>query len=558
MTLQNASTQEIIAPESADGTGEGSIFAMLDDLANRLKANLGLSAQQIALEFERQQGAATTKSVEAFKYFIQGYELSQIKILNDQAIPFFEKAVAADPQFGMAYVFLSSSELYLGRYKECRVHIQKAFDVRQHATERERYVIEAEYYQIMSEKTWDKAIDAFTKLLNLYPWDGIGNGDLGFTFAKMEEWDKAIERYEVLRRYNVSDSVNYLNLAVCSIGLGQFEKAKDVLEGYLNKFGDNSYLRAFLGSVYYLLGNSGKAKEEINRAYAQTPELDKRYKFYFSLWTRDYIAAQSLLRELGPQTGLMGPRSIYFALQGKLKEAKENMDSDTETSKNVNNADLATTGWLFSAHLLEKIGDYSDALSACDSGLRGGKELENIWDQCLAFYRRGVIQARQGDLVKAERTAEELRKTIESGPAQKRIYYYNALLGLIALLKRKSSQSQDYLQKAVALATIEGVIWFYPRPEFLDYLAEAYAQAGRWPEAQKAYEGIQSLKYPIVTEPGNAIIYVRSFYRLGQVLERKGDKAGAAARYRQFLDLWKDADAGLPEVADAKKRLAGL
>ncbi len=86
-------------------------------------------------------------------------------------------------------------------------------------------------------------------------------------------------------------------------------------------------------------------------------------------------------------------------------------------------------------------------------------------------------------------------------------------------------------------------------------MARALYASGDLEKARKTYEKIALLT---IGRFADGDIYAKAFYMLGKIAEQQGDKARAVTNYRKFLDLWKDADPGLPEVPDAKARLTAL
>ena len=81
---------------------------------------------------------------------------------------------------------------------------------------------------------------------------------------------------------------------------------------------------------------------------------------------------------------------------------------------------------------------------------------------------------------------------------------------------------------------------------------EALMSAGRSTEAVGAIDTL--LGAPAIW-PDQAVVL--RLWR-GRMLERLGRAAEAAAAYREFLRLWKDADPGTPEIDEAKAALARL
>ncbi|MDH5384654.1 MAG: tetratricopeptide repeat protein, partial [Candidatus Aminicenantes bacterium] len=119
------------------------------------------------------------------------------------------------------------------------------------------------------------------------------------------------------------------------------------------------------------------------------------------------------------------------------------------------------------------------------------------------------------------------------------------------------SKAIEYFTEAISLLPYQyGMDPFTnDQANFVEHLASAFYESGDMERAREEYEKILTFT---MGKLYSGDIYARSLYWLGRIYEEKGQKSKAIENYEQFLDLWKDADPGFPEVDDARKRLAGL
>jgi len=120
--------------------------------------------------------------------------------------------------------------------------------------------------------------------------------------------------------------------------------------------------------------------------------------------------------------------------------------------------------------------------------------------------------------------------------------------GAIAFFERYPPLLEPIIQLTWAL-----ILYNSANPQ--EILARAYLQKGDLDKAISEYEKL-SVFDPI--SKCKHLINPKNYYRLARIYEQRGQKAKAIEHYEKFLDLWKDADPGIAEVEDARKRLAGL
>jgi serine/threonine protein kinase/Flp pilus assembly protein TadD len=558
--IQEISSGKNRASDRVEGQGEASIFSMVDEITRHVKRDFDLSQEQIAGDVDREIGTITTRSAEAFKYYSQGRQAFN-EGEYQRSIALMERAVAADPEFAMAYrsIAVAYNNMYLQeKYEE---FIQKAYELSNRLPDKERYIIEGDFFS-RAQTTYDKAIETYNKLLELYPDDPIGNNNLAIIYMDLEQWDKAIERFKTALRHIDSDVHSILGLAAAYRNSGQYDKAVAVILDFIESHHDSDELRRGLSLIYTGQRKFDMALMEVDRALSLNPEVGANYfirgnifflQGEFEAARREYAQLVEKERPVARVLGTVGLRSLDL-IHGKFADTIELSKRGISICQSFDQK-----GWEFNLRLklgeiYTNTGKWGNAIREFDKAQQISEERGDLKEQWLILIDRGRYFLKRGFVEDALKISEELKKLIESGLMENAMREYDYLMGLIEYQKNNYAGALEYLNNARNMLPPEGDPWD-GHVRFFFALGRVHHKAGNLIAAQEAYESIVPMTFGRSLYPE---IYARSFYELGKVLQEQGNKAQAMENYEKYLDLWRDADPGIAEVEDARRRLSRL
>jgi DNA-binding winged helix-turn-helix (wHTH) protein/tetratricopeptide (TPR) repeat protein len=171
-----------LSEEAAD---QDAILPAVHRLARHVRDTVGETELPVVNGNEELE-KVTTPSLRALQFYSKGIALiNQNEWVAGQEM--FSRAVQEDPEFASAHVYLAHCYNNAGNSKEAAAHFEKAFELADQTTDRERYFILGSYFGFKNDLA--RSIEAYQVLVQLYPDDfwGVNNLASGLMDAGRED-----------------------------------------------------------------------------------------------------------------------------------------------------------------------------------------------------------------------------------------------------------------------------------------------------------------------------------------------------------------------------------
>jgi tetratricopeptide (TPR) repeat protein len=395
-TLEETANGKVLGAETVQGEGEASFHTMVDDLGRKVKAGLQLTSREIAADVDRDVGKITTGSPEAYKLYARGRAYHMDRDYKN-SIALMEKAVAIDPEFAMAYRSMGAAYSNWGFRTKSEEYRRKAMTFVDRVSDRERGLVEGNYYS-RSEKTYDKAIEAYRKVLELYPDDSMANNGLGLIYGYIEEVEKSAEQYALCVNQPGAPYLPYGNLVSSYARMGRYDEARQLLEGYLKTSPDSAAAHNDLASVFQFEGRYDLAQTEADKAFALNPTSLPIMATLgeIAMLNGDFARAEVEFQRLvaaGLQAKMAYLRRALvclYAAQGKYEKALEQIALVSDEAQKAGEPAWLGPFNFFASLVFNTAGRYPEALKAVEQAYNIAEAGENIGLMRTALMGKGT------------------------------------------------------------------------------------------------------------------------------------------------------------------------
>jgi len=566
-----AATKRSLKTAQASGDGAGSILkTQIDEISRTISRGRGLAA----LKAEKPQPKiidVTTGSLEAYNAYLRGRDELE-RFFGADARRSLEKAVSLDPEFAVAYLFLSRANNELSDYKARDEALEKARQYAGKASEKERLYIEAACAG-MIEQDGAKQFRLLQQLVGKFPGEKQAYYDLGRYYNSRRSYPEALAAYEKALELDPGFGAALNEIAYTHVKMGQPAKGIPYLERYAAAYPGDPNPVDSLAELLMRTGKLDASVAKFKQVLAAQPD------FYLSWSSLAYVYA---LQENYPEamrcldervarapagaahTAGIWLRAYYRYLLGQWDAAlKDFKDIKAQAERGGVEYLTLVTNWVLIFVQVDR-GEFDEARKNIEAFTAFSLKRMPARQALVGAQKAALgawVEVRQG---RPEAAAEILARSepllAEIDPPNRPGFIF--LRGLTAAEAALAAGRVDE-----AITTAEAIVFqtlptlrdndvaSYNQPFLKDVLARAYWKKGDLERAAIEYRKL------LTVDPANQVRFLMSplyHYRLGRVLEEKGDRAGARAEYAKFLEGWKSADPGHPELADARRRLAAL
>ncbi|MCZ6560449.1 MAG: tetratricopeptide repeat protein, partial [Gammaproteobacteria bacterium] len=227
--MVNPEDGALIAESSQGANSKLEVLAAISALANEIREELGDDSVN---ETDRPLGETfTASSLEAVKNYTTAQDLAAAG-RYDEAIVFYEQAIAADGEFGRAYSGWALSLFYLGREDQAAALWERALTEMDSMSERERLRTLGLYYVAVAGD-YQKAVESYQALVDKYPADNTGHNNMAISYYFMLDFRKAMEAAGRGLEIYPNNKTVISNYALFAMLAGEFEigatKAEELL-----------------------------------------------------------------------------------------------------------------------------------------------------------------------------------------------------------------------------------------------------------------------------------------------------------------------------------------